>query len=60
MQNPGSDAGVFVWAKSLVPSIAIPGRALVAGRESILSIVVMDSGLDAPRLPGMTTVICDG
>ena len=32
----------------------IPGRALGASPESILTIGVMDSGLDAPRRPGMT------
>src|SRR6478735_479683 len=60
MQNPGSDAGVFVWGAtkhSCGTKISPPSfrdAPLGAGPESILTIVVMDSGLGAPRRPGMT------
>jgi hypothetical protein len=38
-------------------NVVISGRAILArGPESILPAVVMDSGLDASRRPGMTAV----
>jgi hypothetical protein len=66
MQNPGSDAGVFVLGPNgLIQdrflAAVIPGRTVSrqspprgAGPESILPIVVMDSGLNASRRPGTT------
>jgi hypothetical protein len=34
MQNPGSDAGVFVWARVLRDLPVIPGRRTAANPES--------------------------
>src|SRR5690348_16108120 len=39
--------------------VVIPGRDEVASPESILTMVVMDSGLAALRRPGMTTPVGD-
>ena len=66
MQNPGSDAGVFVWGAtkhSCGTKISPPSfrdAPLGAGPESILTIVVMDSGLDATHRPGMTSPYLTG
>jgi hypothetical protein len=59
MQNPGSDAGVFVWGVRSLHYMKRNGSSfrdapLGAGPESIFTIVVMDSGLDAAHRPGMT------
>jgi hypothetical protein len=43
MQNPGSDAGVFV----LRPSFVIPGRREASSPESITTIARADSGARA-------------
>jgi len=50
MQNPGSDAGVFV----LRPSFVIPGRREASSPESITTIVRVDSGPRQGARPGMT------
>jgi hypothetical protein len=58
MQNPGSDAGVFLFEEGSIcgqnfnPSFR--DAPFGAGPESILTMVVMDSGLDAAHRPGMT------
>jgi hypothetical protein len=50
MQNPGSDAGVFVWGDQRYTSLFQVRWNL----RSNFPIVVMDSGLGALRRPGMT------
>jgi len=49
MQNPGSNAGVFGFGKAS----SFRDAPLGAGPESILPVVVTDSGFDAARRPGM-------
>ena len=50
MAVPSEEYFVFVYTLNIV----IPGRDEVASPESILTMVVMDSGPAASRRPGMT------